>query len=139
MKVCMTLCLPESPPSAGRMTTEEPVLPAGVPVPAPQERWTYGWSLLSPVEPWLGKYQRPLIDLVARCLMAKQEFRPTLQQIQTIITAQLGIPGSVAATVPPYWTNTFFSVPRPPQPPRDTEFANPLDPFWDYRGQKPVI
>jgi hypothetical protein len=76
-------------------------------------------------------YQRPLIDLVARCLMAKQEFRPTLQQIQTIITQQLALP--VNAAVPAYWTNTFFGQPPPPKSPRISEFVNELDPFWDYR------
>lgn len=123
----MTLIPTDQPPHAGRMTTEEP--PA--PVPGPQERWTYGWSLLDPTEQWLGMYQRPLIDLVARCLMAKQELRPTLQQIQTIITQQLALPVNIA--VPAYWTNTFFGQPPPPKPPQISEFVNELDPFWDYR------
>lgn len=124
----MQLRDPDNPPWAGRMTSQEPAFPT-----PDQERWTYGWSLLDPVEPWLNRYQRPLIDLVARCLMAKQEFRPTLQQIQTIITRELASANFPAnANVPPYWTNTFFAQPRLPQPPRSTEFAKPLDPFWDY-------
>lgn len=133
----MTLRNPDLPPYAGRMTSEEPPPPVGGTVPSNQERWTYGWSLLDPAEPWLNRYQRQLIDLVARCLMAKQEFRPTLQQIQTIITQQLGAPAAIA-NVPPPWTNTFFAQPPAPQPPRDTEFADPLDPFWDYRAHEPI-
>lgn len=136
MKVCMTLRNPDSPPYAGRMTTEEPPAPVGRTVPANQQRWTYGWSLLDPAEPWLNKYQRPLIDLVARCLMAKQEFRPTLQQIQTIVTQELA--SAANAAVPAYWTNTFFAQPRPPQPPRNTEFVEEIDPFWDYRAHRRI-
>lgn len=139
MNVCMTLCSPEYPPYAGRMTSEEPPPPAGGIVPYNQQRWTYGWPLLDPNEPWLNRYQRPLIDLVARCLMAKQEFRPTLQQIQTIITQELASPNFPAnANVPAYWTNTFFRQPRLPQPPGITEFVKSLDPFWNYSTHKPV-
>lgn len=137
MKVCMTLRDPDLPPYAGRMTSEEGPPPVGGTVPVQQQRWTYGWSLLDSAEPWLNRYQRQLIDLVARCLMAKQEFRPTLQQIQTIVTQQLGAPPPIA-NVPPIWTNTFFAQPPAPQPPRDTEFADPLDPFWDYRAHEPI-
>ncbi|KAI7780758.1 hypothetical protein LA080_015549 [Diaporthe eres] len=132
MKVCMTLRNPDSPPYAGRMRSEEPPTPLGRTPPANQQRWTYGWSLLDPTEPWLNKYQRPLIDLVARCLMAKQEFRPTLQQIQAIVMQELA--NAANAAVPAYWTNTFFAQPRPPQPPRNTEFVEEIDPFWDYRA-----
>ena len=128
MKVCMTLAYPDLPPYAGRMASEEPPTP----VPADQERWTYGWSLLDPAEPWLNKYQRPLIDLVARCLMAKQEFRPTLQAVQTIVTAELAAPANAA--VPGRWTRTFFGQPRAPKPPRDTETVKVINPFWDYRA-----
>lgn len=143
MKVCMTLANPDSPPFADRMTSEEPPPPASGPLPADQQRWTYGWSLLDPSEPWLNRYQRPLIDLVARCLMARQEHRPTLQQIQAIVTAQLAAPpaapnGPANANVPAYWTNTFFAQPPLPQPPRDTEFVADVDPFWDYRDHQEV-
>lgn len=136
MKVCMTLCNPDSPPYAGRMTTQEPAPPQGGTVPAGQQRWTYGWSLLDPAEPWLGRYQRPLIDLVARCLMARQEFRPTLQQVQAIVTQELANPAN--ANVPPYWTNTFFAQPRLPAPPRAAANVSEVDPFWDYRTHKPI-
>lgn len=126
MKVCMTLRYPDLPPYAGRMASQEPPPP----VPADRERWTYGWSLLDPAEQWGGIYQPALIDLVARCLMAKQEFRPTLQQIQNVITQQLALPAN--ANVPAYWTTTFFGQPPTPKPPRVTEFVNELNPFWDY-------
>lgn len=128
MKVCMTLRYPDLPPYAGRMVTQEPPPP----VLPHQERWTYGWSLLDPAEPWLGMYQQSLIDLVARCLMAKQEFRPDLQQIQNIITQQLAMPANANANVPAYWTTTFFGQPPTPKPPRVTEFVKDLEPFWDY-------
>lgn len=120
---------PDIPPFAGRMTSQEPANPT-----PDQERWTYGWSLLDPAEPWTNMYQQSLIDLVARCLMAKQEYRPTLQQIQTIITQELALPANLA--VPNYWTNTFFADPQPPRPPVDTENISNIDPFWDYRKRK---
>lgn len=117
---------PDWPPYAGRMATEEP------PNPTPdQERWTYGWSLLNPNDPWSNMYQQSLRDLVARCLMAKQAHRPTLQQIQTTIDTELAMPANAA--VPAYWTNTFFLDPPPPRPPVDTENISNIDPFWDYR------
>lgn len=110
------------------MTSAEPQ--ALVPLPADQERWTYGWSLLDPNEQWVTQYQPALTDLVAKCLMARQEFRPTLQQIQTVITQQLAVPAN--ATVPAYWTDTFFGQPPRPHPPEDTEFVTRINPFWDY-------
>lgn len=125
----MTLRDPDLPPYAGRMISEEPANPT-----TDQERWTYGWSLLDPAEPWTNMYQQALIDLVARCLMAKQAHRPTLQQIQAIITAQLALPAN--QNVDAYWTNTFFSDPPPPRPPVDTENVNDIDPFWDYRKRR---
>ncbi|KAJ0120639.1 hypothetical protein J7T55_015369 [Diaporthe amygdali] len=126
IKVCMTLMDPDQPPYAGRMASQEP--PNSTP---DQERWTYGWSLLDPAEPWAAQYQQSLIDLVARCLMAKQEHRPTLQQIQTVITQELTLPAN--QNVPAYWTNTFFREPRPPKPPEDTEDLSDIDPFRDFR------
>lgn len=115
---------PDQPPYAGRMTSQEP------PNPTPdQERWTYGWSLLDPNDPWSTMYQQPLLDLVARCLMAKQAHRPTLQNLQTTIDTEL----AASAAVPAYWTNTFFLDPPPPRPPRDTENINNINPFWDYK------
>ncbi|KAG6354492.1 hypothetical protein INS49_004509 [Diaporthe citri] len=131
MKVCMMLVDPDLPPYAGRMTSQEPANPT-----PDQERWTYGWSLLDPAEPWANLYQQSLIDLVARCLMAKQEHRPTLQQLQTVITQELALPAN--QNVPNYWTNTFFADPQPPRPPVDTENVNVIDPFWDYRKRKPL-
>ncbi|KAI3392688.1 hypothetical protein diail_5288 [Diaporthe ilicicola] len=129
MKVCMTLHDPDQPPYAGRMTTEEP--PA--PVPIDQQRWTYGWQLLDPAEPWwLPLYQRPLVDLVCRCLMARQDFRPSLAQLQAIITANLALPAN--QNVPAFWTNTFFGDPQPPSPPEGTNTRRrDIDPFFDYR------
>lgn len=62
--------------------------------------------------------------------MAKQEHRPTLDAIQTIITQQLAMPAN--QDVPQYWTNTFFREPRRPIPPEDTEDVNNIDPYWDY-------
>ncbi|POS81278.1 hypothetical protein DHEL01_v200328 [Diaporthe helianthi] len=112
----------------GRMTSAEPQAP--VPLPAHQERWTYGWSLLDPSEQWVTQYQPALTDLVAQCLMAKQEFRPTLQQIQTIIIQQLAVQANT--DVPAYWTDTFFRQPPRPRAPEDTEFAARINPFWDY-------
>lgn len=131
MKVCMMLVDPDRPPYAGRMTSQEPANPR-----PDQERWTYGWSLLDPNESWVDMYQQSLIDLVARCLMAKQANRPTLQQIQTIITQELALPAN--QNVPAYWTNTFFLDPQPPIPPEDTENVNNIDPFWDYTEGVPV-
>lgn len=125
----MTLTDPDLPPYAGRMTNQEPANPA-----PHKERWTYGWSLLDPSEPWSGMYQQSLVYLVARCLMAKQAHRPTLQHLQTIITQQLALPTN--QNVPAYWTNTFFSDPDPPRPPVDTENVNDIDPFWDYRKRR---
>lgn len=123
----MTLLDPDLPPYAGRMTSQEPANPA-----PDQERWTYGWSLLDPTEQWNNQYQQGLIDLVARCLMAKQEHRPTLQQLQTAITVELALPANQDQNVDPYWTNTFFRDPPPPQPPPDTESLTSVDPFMDY-------
>lgn len=129
MKGCMTLMQdPDQPPYAGRMTSQEP------PNPTPdQECWTYGWSLLDANDPWSTMYQQSLRDLVASCLMAKQAQRPTLQQIQTIIAAELGQPANAA--VPAYWTNTFFLDPPPPRPPKDTENISNINPFWDYKNR----
>lgn len=131
MKVSMTLIDPDLPPYAGRMTSQEPANPT-----PDQERWTYGWSLIDPAESWANRYQQPLFDLVARCLMAKQEHRPPLQQIQTIITQQLALPAN--QNVPVYWTNTFFREPKPPRPPGDTENISNVDPFWDYKKRRPL-
>lgn len=128
MKVCMTLHDPNIPPYAGRMTAAEP---AGV-VPIDQQRWTYGWQLLDLTEPWNALYQQPLINLVCRCLMAKQDHRPDLAQLQAMITANLALPAN--QTVPPIWTNTFFADPQPPTPPEETDIRRTdIDPFFDYR------
>ncbi|KAG6361235.1 hypothetical protein INS49_009459 [Diaporthe citri] len=138
IKVCMTLAEPDFPPYAGRFKTDEP------PNPTPdQERWTYGWSLLDNSDPdlaapqWRGMYSPALRRLVARCLMAKQDHRPELQDIQARIDTALAQPH--LQVVPPYWTNTFFREPPPPRPPRDTEDVNDIDPFWDYNRAQGLL
>ncbi|KAH8744670.1 hypothetical protein F5883DRAFT_722163 [Diaporthe sp. PMI_573] len=129
MKVSMTLLDPDFPPYAGRMTSQEPANPT-----PDQQHWTFGYALLDPADPWTARYQQSLIDLVARCLMAKQAHRPTLQQLQTIITQELALPAN--QNVPAYWTNTFFVDPQKPRPPVDTENINNIDPFWDYKKRE---
>ncbi|KAG8163387.1 hypothetical protein KVR01_006684 [Diaporthe batatas] len=130
IKTALTLLDPDMPPYAGRMTSAEP--PNVTPT---QERWTYGWSLLDPLEPWAtnNMYSQALRDVVAECLMAKQEHRPTLNNLQQRITQQLAMAAN--QVIPQYWTNTFFREPRRPrQPPPDTADVDTIDPFWDYEN-----
>lgn len=124
----MTLTDSDIPPYAGRMTSAEPAN-----VTPDQERWTYGWSLLDPREPWAtnNMFSQGLRDLVAACLMAKQEHRPTLDNIQQVIDQQLAVAAN--QQVPQYWTTTFFREPPRPRPPPNTVDVNTIDPFWDYR------
>lgn len=123
----MTLTDADMPPYAGRMTSAEPANPT-----PDQERWTYGWSLLDQREPWANNnmFSQALRDLVATCLMARQEHRPTLDNIQQTIDQQLALAGN--QQIPQYWTNTFFREPPQPRPPEDTESVNNIDPFRDY-------
>ncbi|POS76787.1 hypothetical protein DHEL01_v204820 [Diaporthe helianthi] len=129
IKTAMTLVNPDLPPYAGRMTTAEPANP----IPS-QERWTYGFSLIDPREPWAtnNMYSQALRDLVAACLMSKQEHRPTLNNIQQTINQQLAMPAN--QQIPQYYATTFFREPPPPTPPDITADLGTVDPFYDYEA-----
>ena len=151
----MTLQKPQFPPVAGRLVKDEP---AGVPyylVPRDEQRWTYGYDLIDPdpENEWAqmlqGRYGMHLCEVVARCLMNKQEHRPNLQQLQDWITAELAPPAgggrppddSAAARVPWGWRYLQFGNPPPPTASwgvADTGVENgDIDPFWDYdRGKQ---
>lgn len=152
----MTFEQPPFPPVAGRLRRDEP---PGIPyalVPRNRQRWTYGFKLVDPSpnnaesQAIQARYGNHLCEVVARCLMNKQEHRPTLQQLQDWATTALTPPpgggpppaGSTATAVYAGWKAALFGNPRAPTVPwrlKDTGFSNSdIDPFWNYARGEPI-
>lgn len=78
------------------MRSEEPaIVPPAADVPVQDQRWTYGYRLIAgdaEGQEYQQKFTPALCEAVAKCLMARQEHRPDLNQLQTAITNALGNP-----------------------------------------------
>ncbi|KUI66988.1 hypothetical protein VM1G_02307 [Cytospora mali] len=130
MYCLMTFEEPQFPPVAGRFTKDEPGGMAYGLVPRRQQRWTYGYKLVDPdpaneqTQELQTRYGTHLCEVVARCLMNKQEHRPNLQQLQDWVTAELSPPpgggpppaDSPAAPVPARWKADMLGNPPRPRP-----------------------
>lgn len=133
---CMLLLQkPDTPAVAGRMRSEEPVGVPAAQVPYPDQRWTYGYRLIANDREGLeyrNRFTPELCQTIAKCMMARQEHRPDLTQLQTDITNALG-----AAPPPlPAWVREFFGRDNPPRVPAramytDVDLEN-MDPFNPY-------
>ncbi|KAL1856316.1 hypothetical protein Daus18300_010801 [Diaporthe australafricana] len=140
-KDCWFLPYPDFPPVAGRMTSEEP---PGIPeanVPRNEQRWTYGHDLIGPSmmsQQLRTQFSQPLCETVARCLMARQEHRPDLQQLQATVAAALG--AAPQAPLLPLEVPAFFGNDPPPPPPWRMRFqtvdARDLDPWGAYSDEE---
>lgn len=132
---CMLLLQrPDFPPVAGRMESAEP--PQFNPVPIRHQRWTYGYRLIEDSEEgdeYRARFSPLLCETIARCLMHRQEHRPTLVELQGIITNALGNP---PPPLPNDDVRNFFG--SDVQPPLrwysqhlnlDLERMDPFDPF----------
>lgn len=129
---------PDFPAVAGRMRGEEPpfVAPAND-LPIEDQRWTFGYRLVedsADAREYQRNFSRVLCETVAKCLMARQEHRPDLNQLQTIITNAMGNP------VPPLPARVrrFFGSDAPPPVPWRNAYTdvdllsmNPFDPYPD--------
>lgn len=125
---------PDFPPVAGRMRSAEP--PQFDPVPMRHQRWTYGYRLIADNAEGQGYRQRftPLLcETIAKCLMAKQEHRPNLIELQRIIRVAI----SDGPALPDAVRNFFGNDAPPPLPPfldyTSFDFAT-MDPFDPYPG-----
>ncbi|KUI57802.1 hypothetical protein VP1G_05087 [Cytospora mali] len=157
MYCLMTFEEPQFPPVAGRFTKDEPGGMAYGLVPRRQQRWTYGYKLVDPdpaneqTQELQTRYGTHLCEVVARCLMNKQEHRPNLQQLQDWITAELTPPpgggpppaDSPAAPVPAGWKADMLGNPPRPRPGwrvATTGWSNStVDPFWNYGNNKSIL
>lgn len=126
---------PDFPPVAGRMRSAEP--PQWDPVPMRHQRWTYGYRLIADDAEGQGYRQRftPLLcETIAKCLMAKQEHRPNLIELQRIITGAIS---NGPARLPDAVRN-FFGDDAPPAVPRFLDYTRfdleTMDPFDPYPG-----
>lgn len=145
MHCLMTMETPQFPSVAGRMTADEPLGMAYGLVPKTQQRWTFGYKLVdrdpnnAQTQALQAQYGIHLCQVVARCLMNRQEHRPNLQQLQDWIMAALTPP---AAPVPAAWKAAWLGNPRPPRAPWQVVDAgtrnSDIDPFWDYGRGVPV-
>lgn len=135
----LLLQYPDFPPVAGRMTSEEPPGIAAAAVPRDDQRWTYGHELIGPSmmgQALRTKFTPALCETVAKCLMARQEHRPDLQQLQAIITAALGSP---PPPLPAEVARFFGNDPAPPAPWRmrfQTVATQDLDPWGAYSDEE---
>lgn len=156
MYCLMTFEQPQFPPVAGRLAQDEPGgMPYGL-VPRNQQRWTYGFKLVDPdpvnvqAQAWQARYGTHLCEVVARCLMNRQEHRPSLQQLQNWITTAITPPpgggdppgGSTQTALYGGWRAVVVGDPPPPSVPwqlAQTGINNSdIDPFWDYRTGQPL-
>lgn len=118
------------------MKREEPaIVPPATDVPIQDQRWTYGYRLIrnnAEGREYREKFTPALCELIAKCLMARQEHRPDLNQLQTAITNALGNPlPRLDARVRRF----FGAEATPPVPWRsaytDVDLLN-MDPFNPY-------
>lgn len=137
------LCLlllqkPDFPPVPGRMKSEEPaIVPPAADVPYQDQRWTYGYRLIAEDDEGQEhrqKFTPALCETIAKCMMARQEHRPDLNQLQAAITNALGNPlprldasvrrfFGVEATPPVPWRSLYTDV--------DLLHMDPFDPYPD--------
>ncbi|KAI7780757.1 hypothetical protein LA080_015548 [Diaporthe eres] len=134
----LLLQTPDFPAVAGRMKSEEPPLvPPATDVPIQDQRWTYGYRLIADDDEgreYQQKFTPALCEAIAKCMMARQEHRPDLNQLQADITIALGNPlprldarvrrffGS-EATPPVHWRSAYTGV--------DLLHMDPFDPYPD--------
>lgn len=132
----LLLQTPDFPAVAGRMKREEPaIVPPATDVPIQDQRWTYGYRLIrnnAEGREYREKFTPALCEMIAKCLMARQEHRPDLNQLQTAITNALGNPlPRLDARVRRF----FGAEATPPVPWRsaytDVDLLN-MDPFNPY-------
>lgn len=103
---------------------EPPPVPPATDVPIQDQRWTYGYRLIADDDEgreYQQKFTPALCEAIAKCMMARQEHRPDLNQLQADITNALGNPpprldarvrrffGS-EATPPVHWRAAFSDV-----------------------------
>lgn len=132
----LLLQLPDFPPIAGRMTSEEPaVVPPALDVPFEEQRWTYGYRLIADGDEgdeYRANFTPALCETIAKCMMARQEHRPDLTQLQADITNAIGNP---PPRLDPRVRRFFGSEATPPVPWRalytDVDLQN-MDPFDPY-------
>lgn len=126
---------PDFPPVAGRMTSEEPAGVAYDTVPTQDQRWTYGYRLIENTpegQEHRDRFTPALCELVAKCLMHRQEHRPDLTQLQADVAAALGNP------VPPLPARVrrFFGNDPPMPVPWYSAYTDvdllTMDPFEPY-------
>lgn len=118
------------------MRSEEPaVVPPALDVPVQDQRWTYGYRLIAndaEGQEYRDNFSAALCETIAKCMMARQEHRPDLVQLQTGITNAIGNPpprlearvrrffGS-EATPPVPWIGAYTDV--------DLQNMDPFDPY----------
>lgn len=131
---------PDFPPVAGRMRSEEPpIIPPAIDVPIQDQRWTYGYRLIEPGDAgdtYRNIFSQELCETVAKCMMARQEHRPDLNQLQAAINAAINPQQRLEARV-----RRFFGAEASPPVPWmgvwvdvDLTQIDPFDPYPDGVG-----
>lgn len=120
---------------------EPPIVPPAIDVPFADQRWTYGYRLIAPGDAgdtYRYTFSTALCETIAKCMMARQEHRPDLNQLQAAINAAINpqprLPGTVRrffgaeASPPMPWRGAYMGV--------DLTTTNPFDP---YPGEGPNL
>lgn len=119
------------------MRSEEPApIPPAVNIPYEEQRWTYGYRLIAnnaEGQAIRARFTPALCETIAKCMMARQEHRPDLSQLQTDISNALNPLPRLPRTV-----RRFFGSDAPPPVAWLSEYSDVdiqnMDPFDPYPG-----